>query len=116
MRERKKRFNQKQAFFDQLPQKSLETLICHDIGHKWEPATLEVEYGHFQLGLVCSRCQMERERGTDFRGERITRYWHPHPEEYYFQGAGRRTREQRADIAQTWQNEMLGRLPRPEKD
>lgn len=102
-------------FRKQLAQMPTEYLICHDqrVGHAWQPATLDTPDGNFSLGLTCTRCSLECEVvRSPLTGKSERRYWHPHGDQYYFTGAGMRTREQRLDIEQAWQRDMLGRLPK----
>ena len=103
---------QRKRFHDQLSRMPLEYLICRDrsVGHKFEPARLDLDSG-WQLGLLCERCSMEVEVFRDSLGNRRRRYWHPRGD-YYFRGVGRLSPDQRAEIADTWREEMYGKLPR----
>jgi len=103
------------SFEKQLSEMPLEYLICMDIGHKWDPATLEVEYGDFKLGLRCSRCDMERDRWRGPDGKMRNRYWHPRSD-FGFRHTGRRTMDQRSEIRYTWQSEMEPNLPDSSKE
>lgn len=105
----------KGSFEKQVASMPLEHLLCRVYGHKWDPATLEVEFGDFQIGLACSRCGTERDRFTHPDGEFIrSRFWYGDPD-YLFVGLGRLTKEQRNYIARIVQTELRMTLPKPEK-
>lgn len=116
----KKRPERVKTFDQQLSEMPLEYLICMDLGHTWDPATLEVEYGDFQLGLVCSSdkphrqgCGMERDRWRGPDGRFRNRYWHPKGD-YGFRKLGRLDTDQRQAIRDTWQSALEPKLPNPE--
>jgi hypothetical protein len=75
------------------------------------PARRRAGWLGWQLGLVRQRCAMEVEVYRDSLGNRRRRYWHPKGD-YYFRGVGRLTLEQRAGIADTWKEEVYGKLPK----
>jgi hypothetical protein len=107
-------------FEQQLDEMPLEYLMCMDIGHAWNPASMEVAYGDFQVGLLCAGdgdtrlgCGMERDRWRGPDGKLRNRYWHPKGD-FGFKGCGPRTPEQRQAIREAWQSEMEPKLPNPE--
>lgn len=104
----------------QLDEMPLEYLMCMDLGHAWNPASMEVAYGDFQAGLLCAGdgrhrlgCGMERDRWRGPDDKLRNRYWHPKGD-FGFKGLGPRTPEQRAAIRETWQSAMEPKLPNPE--
>jgi hypothetical protein len=110
------------SFDEQLAEMPLEYLICMDIGHAWNPATLEVAYGDFQVGLTCAGngktrqgCGMERDRWRGPDGRLRNRYWHPNGD-FGFKHIGRRTPEQRDAIRAAWQGLMEPGLPDERKE
>lgn len=91
----------------------IEYLQCRDLGHKWDPATLDLEFGKFQLGVSCSRCGKERDRFSNAQGERVSSYWHPTTAPTYaFKGVGKIDKEMRERIRDTWQALVIGTLPK----
>jgi hypothetical protein len=102
------------SFNEQLDEKPLDYLICRVLGHAWDPATIEVEYGVFQLGLVCTRCKTERDRFMDPQQKVKNRYWHP-TGDYAFDRIGRLDLDQRKEIDITV-NEMLSQQLPPRKE
>jgi hypothetical protein len=99
------------SFEQQLSEMPVEYLICMDLGHGWDPTTLEIAYGDFELGLLCMRCAMERDRWRGADGRLRNRYWH-HKGDYGFRGCGRLTAEMREVIRETWQTVMEAKLPK----
>lgn len=118
-KQRMRRDKQEARFAKRISEMSVEYLICHDqrVGHQWTPATLDTPDGNYYCGLLCVRCGLECEMYRDpYTGKSVRRYWHPHPEEYYFLGCGRRSAEQRREIEETWQRELLGKIPRTREE
>ena len=101
------------SFEQQLSSMPMEFLQCRTVGHNMHPATLEVERGVFELGVMCSNgCGLEVsiQRG---RGQRSRGSWYG-KKEYLFVGTGRLDAGQRDQIWETYLSELQrqGNLPR----